>query len=134
MTASDDKSATRTVKGKSASYEVGYGKPPRHTQFRKGRSGNPGGRPSRKRVERMQALALRDAFRAVLMEDGGRMIPLTSIAAMMRSQIELAAKGNSQAQRDIIAMVRAIENENGKAAKNAAIPGGRRGGAHNKRR
>jgi hypothetical protein len=26
-------------------YEVGYGKPPRHTRFRKGQSGNPKGRP-----------------------------------------------------------------------------------------
>ena len=28
-------------------YEVGYGKPPRHTRFEPGRSGNPRGRPSR---------------------------------------------------------------------------------------
>jgi hypothetical protein len=26
-------------------YQVGYGKPPRHTRFKKGRSGNPSGRP-----------------------------------------------------------------------------------------
>ncbi len=26
-------------------YEVGYGKPPQHTQFKKGQSGNPRGRP-----------------------------------------------------------------------------------------
>ena len=26
-------------------HEVGYGKPPRHTRFQKGRSGNPRGRP-----------------------------------------------------------------------------------------
>ena len=26
-------------------YEVGYGKPPRHTRFTKGQSGNPRGRP-----------------------------------------------------------------------------------------
>jgi hypothetical protein len=26
-------------------YEVGYGKPPKDRQFRKGQSGNPGGRP-----------------------------------------------------------------------------------------
>ena len=29
----------------SASYEVSYRKPPRYTQFQKGQSGNPGGRP-----------------------------------------------------------------------------------------
>ena len=27
-------------------YDVGYGKPPRHTRFKKGQSGNPRGRPS----------------------------------------------------------------------------------------
>ena len=26
-------------------YEVGYGKPPKHTQFKRGQSGNPNGRP-----------------------------------------------------------------------------------------
>jgi Family of unknown function (DUF5681) len=29
-----------------ADYEVGYGKPPRHTRFKKGQSGNPRGRPN----------------------------------------------------------------------------------------
>ncbi len=31
------------------SYDVGYGKPPQHTQFQPGRSGNPRGRPRRER-------------------------------------------------------------------------------------
>ncbi len=30
-------------------YEVGYGKPPKHTRFEKGRSGNPKGRPKGKK-------------------------------------------------------------------------------------
>ena len=29
-------------------YEVGYGKPPKKTQFKRGRSGNPNGRPRKK--------------------------------------------------------------------------------------
>jgi hypothetical protein len=28
----------------NSNYEIGYGKPPKHTQFKKGRSGNPNGR------------------------------------------------------------------------------------------
>jgi hypothetical protein len=34
-------------KNTSDSYEVGYGKPPRNTQFKKGVSGNPKGRPKK---------------------------------------------------------------------------------------
>ncbi len=32
----------------SDDYEIGYGKPPKHTRFRKGQSGNPQGRPKKK--------------------------------------------------------------------------------------
>ena len=32
-------------RGGNAAYAVGFGKPPEHTRFRKGRSGNPAGRP-----------------------------------------------------------------------------------------
>lgn len=33
----------------NAAYEVGYGKPPKHTRYRKGASGNPAGRPKGQR-------------------------------------------------------------------------------------
>ena len=35
-------------KTKRTDYEVGYGRPPSHTQFKKGLSGNPKGRPKRR--------------------------------------------------------------------------------------
>ena len=40
-------------------YEVGYGKPPRHTRFTKGRSGNPRGRsPGAKNLKTLLSEAL----------------------------------------------------------------------------
>ncbi|SEP45306.1 hypothetical protein SAMN02990966_06487 [Rhodospirillales bacterium URHD0017] len=39
---SNEKQATKPTSG---SYEVGHGKPPKHGQFKKGKSGNPKGRP-----------------------------------------------------------------------------------------
>jgi hypothetical protein len=97
---------------KSASYEVGYGKPPRHTQFQKGRSGNPRGRPPRDRVRRMKALVLKEAFRGIAIDEGGLMVPATAMQAILRGQIEIAISGDGVAQRAIVAAVRAIEKEN----------------------
>ena len=55
-------------KRKSAPYQVGYGKPPVHAQFRKGQSGNPGGRPRGPATERAKALALQEAYRTVIVK------------------------------------------------------------------
>ena len=52
-------------------YEVGYGKPPRHTRFKKGQSGNPRGRPSgSKNLKTLLNEALNE--RVVVTEEGGR--------------------------------------------------------------
>jgi hypothetical protein len=108
-------------KSKSAAYQVGYRRPPRHTRFRKGRSGNPGGRPRRAPTERAKALALREAYRKVTVKEGDRTFALPAIQAILRSQVMLAAKGNLQAQRAVLAAIQTIEEENTWAAKFAAI-------------
>jgi uncharacterized protein DUF5681 len=97
----------------SAAYEVGYGKPPRHTQFKKGQSGNPGGRPRKRPIERLNELALREAYRPVVVTEYGRVVPVPAIQAVLRSQIELAASGNVRAQRAILAMIQDIEQSAG---------------------
>ncbi len=106
---------------KSASYEVGYGKPPRHTQFQKGVSGNPGGRQPRSRedgpIELLKELTLEEAYReVVLVDEDGAAMPAYAIQAILRSQMELAMNGDIRAQRDIIKAVQAIERENALAA------------------
>jgi hypothetical protein len=92
-------------------YAVGYGKPPLHTRFRKGVSGNPGGRPSKAPLERIKTLALREACRAVPVKDGGDTVTLPAIRAVLRRQLALAAEGNGPAQRAIIATIAAFEEE-----------------------
>ena len=52
-------------------YEVGYGKPPRHTRFAKGQSGNPRGRPSgTKNLKTLLSEALNEPV--IVTENGGR--------------------------------------------------------------
>ena len=119
-TAADLRNPMTSRKKKSVPYAVGYGKPPMHTRFRKGQSGNPGGRPRRAATERAKALALREAYRTVTVKEDGKALALPAIQAILRSQIVLAAKGNVQAQRAVLAAIQTIEQENVEAAAVAA--------------
>jgi hypothetical protein len=107
----------------SAAYEVGYGKPPRHTQFQKGRSGNPGGRPRKPPAMRLKELAIKEAYRSVVVTDYGMAVPVPAIQAVLRSQIELATAGNVRAQRAILAMIQDIERADAIRAEAAALWG-----------
>ena len=93
-----------------ADYAVGYGKPPFHTRFAKGRSGNPGGRPRGTfSLMRAKSLALMEAYRRVAVEEAGKVVKIPVIQAVLRSQMTLAAQGNGAAQRAVIAAVLTIE-------------------------
>jgi hypothetical protein len=92
-------------------HKVGYCKPPLHTRFRKGQSGNPAGRPHGMTARRATALALKEAYRLVNVREGDKVITLPAIQAVLRSQVALAAKGNGPAQRNLIEAVREIERE-----------------------
>jgi hypothetical protein len=92
-------------------YEVGYGKPPQRARFRKGQSGNPGGRPRGVTAGRAKSLALKEAYRMVKVKVGDSIVFLPAIQAILRGQVALAAKGNGPAQRAVIEKVQAIEQE-----------------------
>jgi hypothetical protein len=96
---------------RAGDHKVGYGKPPVHTRFSKGKSGNPGGRPRGLTAGRATALALKEAYRLVNVREGDKVVTLPAIQAVLRSQVALAAKGNGPAQRTVIETVQAIERE-----------------------
>ena len=92
-------------------YAVGSGKPPGHPRFQKGVSGTPRGRPRGIAPSTARGLALKEAYRLVTVRDGERVMRLPMIQAVLRSQLALAAKGHSPAQRAVIAVVDALEQE-----------------------
>jgi Family of unknown function (DUF5681) len=92
-------------------YEVGFAKPPVHSRFQKGQSGNPSGRPRRNDSERAKQIAMEEAYRLVTVKDGDGVKRIPAIQAVHRAQIALAAKGNGPAQRAFLRIVNGIEGE-----------------------
>lgn len=90
---------------------AGYRRPPAGTRFKKGRSGNPAGRPkgSRnrpKRVfdERLDTLILEEAYRLVdAGAAGNEAMPV--VKAVLRSLVDTAAKGDPRAQAVFLKLV-----------------------------
>lgn len=72
-------------------YEVGYGKPPKATQFKKGRSGNPKGRP---KASKNVGLILEEAFfRKITISENGTRREVTMLEAILRQLVNGAVKG-----------------------------------------
>ncbi|WP_279248899.1 DUF5681 domain-containing protein [Candidatus Marimicrobium litorale] len=76
-------------------YEVGYGKPPKHSQFKPGKSGNPKGRPNRTRNFKTD---LQEELQAkVTVTEGGQTQTISRQQAMIKRTIEKALKGDLRA-------------------------------------
>ena len=88
--------------------EVGYGKPPRHTRFQKGRSGNPRGRP---RGSKNLSTLLNEALneRVLVAENRGRR-KIAKQQAMITQLVNKAAQGDWRAIKILLEIVQAIES------------------------
>lgn len=86
----------------SDNYEVGRGKPPKHTQFKKGQTGNSKGRPKK---SRNFSSDLGEVLKqtVVIHEKGQKKSVSTQLAALMRL-LEKALKGDQRALERFLTM------------------------------
>jgi hypothetical protein len=90
-------------------YEVGYGKPPSHTRFTKGRSGNPRGRPrGAKNLKTLLSEALNECV--IVTENGGRR-KVTKREAIITQLVNRSATADWRAIKILLELVREIEGQ-----------------------
>jgi hypothetical protein len=82
---------------KDSDYDVGFGKPPKHTQFHKGRSGNPTGRA---RGSRNASTLLDEALsERVIVAENGRRRKVTKFEVVLTQLVNKAAQGEHRSTR-----------------------------------
>jgi len=101
--------------GRKKTYEVGYGKPPEGTRFKKGASGNPKGRPKGARglkTDLQQELGSR-----VTVTENGQTKKYTKQQVVVKRLTEKAAKGDIRAINILMGLTLSIFGPDGEAVK-----------------
>ena len=102
-------SSSEQVRTENTPHKVGYCSPPESTRFKKGRSGNPKGRPKGTlNVRTVLANTLRE--RVVINEHGQRKT-VTKLEAAIKQLVNKAASGDLRALRQFVDLARDAEKE-----------------------
>ena len=93
----------------TAAQAVGYGKPPKDTQFKPGQSGNRKGRP--KGSLNIATILARTLREQVAVNEGGRRRSISKLEAAVKQIVNKAATGDAAAIRFLIGLTQMVETQ-----------------------
>ncbi|MEZ5813638.1 MAG: DUF5681 domain-containing protein [Alphaproteobacteria bacterium] len=83
-------------------YDVGYKKPPKGGQFKKGQSGNPSGRPKKKSF---YETFIKELEAQISVKEGGASTKITKHEALVKRLMNEALQGDHKAQQKILKFI-----------------------------
>lgn len=101
----------KTLKPAKSTAGTGYGRPPEHTRFKSGTSGNPKGRP--KQSKNLKSIIQQALTSTVTVRENGRLRSVSKIEGVVLSQLERALKGNEKAALAVLRMAGHVDLLNG---------------------
>lgn len=88
-------------------YNVGYGKPPKHSQFKKGQSGNPKGRP--KGVKNIATDIKEELEEFVHITEGNQTKTVTKQRVLIKALLAKASKGDVRAAQTLLSLKASVD-------------------------
>jgi hypothetical protein len=85
---------------------AGYGNPPKHSQFAKGRSGNPKGRP--KGPRNIGQVFRNELNRRIPVSENGKHQTITKLEATIKQMVNKAASGDARAINTLLQLAREL--------------------------
>jgi hypothetical protein len=102
-------------------YEVGFGKPPQHTRFKPGQSGNPNGRP--KGTNNLKTDLAEELHELIIVHEGGTAKAVSKQRAMLKALIAKAVQADARAAAIITDMMyRLLHEDEGDDASRGPSP------------
>ncbi len=109
----DEKKATDPAS--TGSYEVGYRKPPKHTRFKPGQSGNPRGRP--KGTNNLKTDLMEELGEKIVVREGDQSRRISKQRAVVKTLVTRTLKGDARAATLLTSMMmRLLETGEGAPA------------------
>ena len=95
--------ASETDQAGAGEYSIGYGRPPLHTRFRPGESGNPRGRP--KGQQNAKSIVKKVLDEPVTVREGEKTRKASKFEALVQANVLKAMKGDPRASAFVITLL-----------------------------